>query len=299
MAPEAARAAAAAILGAVSRDTLKHLSDDPTLSLRDARTRARGELKVQGARRLTWRRYLDEHYAPWVEANRKTGVQTVKRLRVLFGELNDIPLGDISAFAVERWRSARLKAGRKPATVNRDLSSLHAAISKARHWKMLRKAHPLEDVKPAPVDRIGHVRFLSTDEEDRLLAALDERDSSRRSARDSANLWRVERGYDCWPPLGTYTDHLTPMVRLALHTGLRFGELTHLCWSDVDLVGALLTVRGETAKNARTRHVPLNDDAAAILRIWRDCTDSRQLVFPGPDAETPLTDSQDGVGIGP
>lgn len=108
MTPEAARAAAAAILGAVSRDTLKHLSDDPTLSLRDARTRARGELKVHGARRLTWRRYLDEHYGPWVEANRKTDVETVRRLRVLFGDLDDTPLGDISAFSIECRRSARL-----------------------------------------------------------------------------------------------------------------------------------------------------------------------------------------------
>jgi integrase len=35
---------------------------------------------------------------------------------------------------------------------------------------------------------------------------------------------------------------MTPIVRLALQTGLRFGELTGLRWQDVDLTRGLVTV---------------------------------------------------------
>ena len=76
-------------------------------------------------------------------------------------------------------------------------------------------------------------------------------------------------GYEPWPEYGTYTDHLTPLVLLAINTGLRRGELFALRWSDVDLGRAVLTVRGKDAKSGQTRHVPLNTEAVAVLRRWR------------------------------
>jgi hypothetical protein len=59
-----------------------------------------------------------------------------------------------------------LKAGLKPATTNRDLASLRSALTKAKEWKLL-ATDPLATVKQSRVDVIGHVRFLSADEETR------------------------------------------------------------------------------------------------------------------------------------
>ena len=113
------------------------------------------------------------------------------------------------------------------------------------------------------------MRYLSPAEEKRLRAALIARDTTRRAERATANDWRRERGYALWPEHGTYTDHLTPIVLLALNTGLRRGELFNLRWADVDLTRAIVTVQGGGAKSGQTRHVPLNSEAEAVLEAWK------------------------------
>jgi integrase len=231
----------------------------------------------------TWARYVTDTYAPWAEENRKTGAGTVARLRAIFAEFDDVPLTDVSGFAIEKWRSAKLKAGAKPATVNRDLAALRGAVTKAREWKLL-TTNPLADVKAAHVDAIAHVRFLSDDEETRLREALEARDDRRREARDAANRWRRERGYGLLPALGAYTDHLTPIVLLALNTGCRRGELFSLTWGDVDLLAGRMTVRAESSKSGLSRVLPLNAEALGVLRAWRPApAPSSAYVFPGDD----------------
>lgn len=86
----------------------------------------------------------------------------------------------------------------------------------------------------------------------------------------------------------TRQDHITPMVLLTLNTGLRRGELFHLRWRDIDDHTATLTVEGRTAKSGQTRHIPLNDEARAVLGAWCAQQDDGGLVFPGK-AGTPLT----------
>jgi integrase len=65
---------------------------------------------------------------------------------------------------------------------------------------------------------------------------------------------------------------MTPIVLLALQTGLRFGELTGLRWQDVDLTRRIVTVVAAHAKSGKTRYLPLNDEAVRILKTWRTHT---------------------------
>jgi integrase len=287
IAPEAARLTAQSMLSAVSRETLKLMAEDTTINHREAKARARSATRGQrGGRRITWRRYVDDVYAPWAIENRKTGDETAERLRVQFAEFDTLLLTELSAFTIERWRSARLKSGVKTATTTRDLAALRSALTKAIEWGILKRTHPMTSVKPSKTDTIGHVRFLTDDEESRLLDALEDRDCRRRTQRDNANVWRRERAYDERPPYGTYTDHLTPIVLLALHTGCRRGELFELRWRDVDLVGSLLTVRAETAKSGQSRVIPLHTEIVQVLRAWQPTTVAQDAyVFPGDDGE--------------
>jgi integrase len=275
--PAEARELAQHILGQASKD--KALGADP----REARRKRRTKEKSR-----TLEEFLAKKYAPWAGANRKTGDQTVARITAAFGGLLKRPMAELTTFGLEQWRTARRKAGVTDTTINRDLDALRGVLSKAIEWGVIAE-HPMRQVKRAKTDVLGRIRYLTAAEEKRLRATLTARDEARRDGRRRFNAWRAERGYKTLPDYGAYPDHLEPIVHLALNTGLRRGELLGLRWADVDLANARLTVRGASAKSGLTRHVPLNEDAAGVLREWQSCCDSDTLVFPGPTGE-PMAD---------
>ena len=152
-------------------------------------------------------------------------------------------------------------------------------------------ANPVRPMKRRVEDERAVVRYLSGDEERRLRHALEERDGQRRRARSSANEWRLERGYDQRSAHREYTDHLSPVVLLALNTGLRRGELLQLRWEDVSLTTRILTVRGTHAKSGQTRHVPLNSEAVETLQRWAAQLPSAVgFIFPGSSSQQPVGD---------
>jgi integrase len=268
IAPDGARARARDVLASAQ------FGQDPMVERRQAKAH-------------TLRTFIDEEYAPWANENIRTATATVARLKAGFGEHLDKKLGELTPWIIEKWRTARLKAGAKPATVNRDLDDLKSSLNKAVAWALL-DANPLAGVKRSKIDAARSPRFLSADEETRLRQALDDREERIRRERDSANAWRAGREYNLLPDLRqcAFADHLKPLVLLSLQTGMRRGELFQLTWLSVGLVADLITVHGATAKSGTTRHIPLNSEALAVLRDWREQTGlSAGLVFTGRSGE--------------
>jgi integrase len=237
----------------------------------------------QRERAHTFATFVDEVYKPWAEANIRTSVKTVARLRGGLPDLQDKKLAEISPWLVEKWRTARLKGGARKSTVNRCLGDLKSALAKAVEWGLI-DSHPLIGVKQLRIDVNPVPRFLSDAEQDRLTKALEAREERLRGGRESSNAWRQERGY---APLEdfrarAYANHLLPMVIISLNTGVRRGELFGLTWAEVRLEEGFITVRGGNSKSQQTRHVPLNDEAVACLAAWRrQASDLDGLVFPG------------------
>lgn len=240
--------------------------------------------------RLTLETYLTDIYSAWLASHNKRGAEEAHRLAINFREFLDRPLADINKWVIEKWRTERLKAGRAPATINRVIAPLLAAIHRAREWGHI-DSNPLEGLKPLKQPRIDaeKVRYLTAAEETALRQALADRDQRKRAGRESGNEWRQERGRDLLPDIGHYADALTPLVLLSINTGCRRGELFSLRWLDVHDDRRLITIRAATAKGAKTRHIPLNDEAVAVLKTWRAQSSGDGLVFPGREGER-LTD---------
>lgn len=234
------------------------------------------------SRPLTLGEFIEKHYAPWIVAENKAGRITVAALSALFKErFYGKRLSDISALQVERFKADRLNAGIARSTVNRDLDRIRAVLSRAVEWGNL-DVHPLRTVKRLKGADENRVRFLDADEERRLREALACREGERRERRLAGNCWAAVRKYNgrrVWRK-DEFTDHLSPLVLLALNTGLRRGELFGLTWADVDVCNKLLTVRASTSKAQRTRRVPLNVEALDVLKRWRPDA-AAGLVFPG------------------
>lgn len=248
---------------------------------------------------VTLRAFLDDTYETWMKSTYGRRTYQVTSIRAAFRDLLDLPLSEFTTDRVDRWRTMRKyrhvaapTTGRSRevshTTIQHNIAALRAALNRATEWGVI-SAMPLGRIKLRPTDENAVVRYLTADEEARLRTALAARDDRRRMARESANAWRRDRNYKEFPPYGIYTDHVTPIVLLALNTGLRRGELLHLQWHDIDLQRRLLTVRGEDAKTRQTRHVPLNSEAANVLGVWAPpLIDGEEYVFGGAEELKPL-----------
>lgn len=238
----------------------------------------------KAAKAFTFEAFINERYSPWISSHQKHPGETLRRLKLFYPILGNKKLPEIDAWAIERFRSQRLKEV-KAITVNHDIDVLRAALNRAIDWNLL-DAHPMRTVKRSKVDSDAPVRYLSEDEDKRLREALDAREARRRQDRERFNQWRRARGYKEFPQFSddTFTDHLKPMVLLDINTGLRRGELFNLQWPDINWVNRMLTVVGATAKSGKTRHIPLNDEAFTVLHKWHEQRNSKsELVFPSHD----------------
>ena len=230
--------------------------------------------------------FLIHQYEPWVMSQRKSGAATVKRIRSNFAHLMQRPLVNINLWVIEKWRSEELKRGKAKTTINRDITTLKACLSKAVEWELL-DANPLQKLKPIRTDALTRARYLTATEESALRNALTEREEQLRNKRANGNVWRCARHQAMLPDLSTvsFTDYLQPMVLLTLNTGLRRGEILQLRWADVDLLRRELIVRGDNAKSGKTRHIPLNHEALTTLQQWRSDSRSTEWVFAGKDGK--------------
>jgi integrase len=142
------------------------------------------------------------------------------------------------------------KVARSPSTVVRYLAVLsHAFTMAVKEWCWMDDNLMRRVTKPK--EPRGRVRFLSDEERLRLLAACKE----------------------------AQCPYLYAVVVLALSTGMRYGEVLNLRWSDVDLVKARIIL--QDTKNGERRNVPLTGHAyeqiAKLSKARRIDTD---LLFP-------------------
>jgi integrase len=140
---------------------------------------------------------------------------------------------EIATVEVDKWRR-ELEEIMAPASVNLHLCLLRAILRHGLRSKKLSVA-ALPEIDALKTNN-QRVRYLTEDEENRLVGALPE-----------------------W---------LRPLVIVAIHTGMRRGELLKLLWDDVDFVQSVIWVR--VSKSGEGRRISMNATVHRTLSILRD-----------------------------
>lgn len=237
----------------------------------------------RGSATPTLREFIDDTYMPWFRAHHRGDEKTLYNLDNNFDTIMPQRLDAITGRDLELLRTGwLLNAGNKPSTANRKMGSISGVFSRAVDWDYLASS-PMDKIKPLKVDTKGQVRYLLKDEAKNLRNALEVREHRACLERDSANQWRSERNKVLFPDLKklAFTDHLKPMILVSLNTGMRRGELFSLTWPMINFQTKTITVGGDTAKTAETRHIPMNAEAFNTFKAWKEQSGKSAFVFPG------------------
>ena len=167
----------------------------------------------------------------------KRGAHFGTSLRVLDDRLGRYSLAAITSKVVADLRDARLRSGLSASTVKQEVGLLSRIIDLAgKEWGIALPVNPCKMVSRPP-EHNARDRRLAQDEEPFLLAA-------------------------CAPPLAA-------LVRLALESAARLGELLSLRWDDVDLEKRVAIIRGIDGRGTKNgdplRALPLSSAAVAVL----------------------------------
>lgn len=163
-------------------------------------------------------------------------------------------LAQIDSATFAEYRDTRLRSV-QPCTVKRELGILqHAFDIAAREWSIPLRVNPLKPItKPTVSNRRD--RRLQKGELDKLLKAAGK----------------------------TRNPFLLPVVRFALETAMRRGEILALRVRDVDIERCTATIR--MSKNGHARTIPLSSLAVAILEttiavMSKNDKASNERIFP-------------------
>ncbi len=189
-------------------------------------------------RRIPTLEELSVRYLKFVETNKKSHAIDERYLRLhLIPAFGHLHLDQLKRDEIMEWLNGKVAEGYAQATVNRWQVILSYMLRLAKQWDIPgAERNPLEGVRQKdPQNRIE--RFLSPAETARLKQAV----------QDSPNTM------------------LKYIVALLLLTGCRKRELLDGRWEEVNLDKKVWRI--PTSKTGKPRHVPLSDDAIAVLKL--------------------------------
>jgi integrase len=237
------------------------IGDARVLTASMARYRARDllqrasrlQFEASAARPLTLGSYLSGPYSQWIGRRTQFGQRDTRRLHSALGALAEERLDRVGLSQIERWRLKR-SAQVKPATLQREIAALNAALNRAVARKLIPE-NPLQRMKIRKGHAGPEIRVLSDLEKAALMEYLEGRDG-----------------------------HPAAMVLTALNTGLTRSELFRLRWQDVHFgIHAAVEVRPGRRRRNQPRRIPLNAQAETVLQQWKKNRRRRgTLVFPSP-----------------
>jgi integrase len=216
-------------------------------------------------RRITLRELIDRYIASEMNEESSNYQTRLGQLNWWKQEIGHCVLTRVTEDQICKCRDKLLKTKdrfgrpRSKATFNRYRTSLSCVLNVAlKEWRLI-PSSPIKNIRKLKENK-PRCRILDSEERTALLEAC----SKSRSM------------------------HLFAIVFLAISTGMRRGEILGLKWKDIDLKNQLIHL--EDTKNGDRRIVPMNKDAAKILK--ERTTESTQginsFVFSGNKPDEPV-----------
>ncbi|HOE79187.1 MAG TPA: site-specific integrase [Smithellaceae bacterium] len=197
---------------------------------------------------VTFDDFMIKNYLPQSQRDKKERTyKTEESLYRLYlaDTIGTLPFSQISAFHLERVKKEMVDKKKSERTIQYVLQLTRQAFNAARKLGIFVGASPTDAVKWPRLDNMK-LRYLSISEAEKLLAALAEK-----------------------------SQNLHDMALLSLHCGLRFGEISALTWSCVNLEQGTLTILNAKA-GSRTAY--LTERASAMFKA-RGKGQPDELVF--------------------
>ncbi len=188
-----------------------------------------------------------KRYEREVSAGKKGYEQEKFRIRTWRG--NDLALRSLANLRgadFAKYRDERLASGAATATVRLDLALIsHVFTIAAKEWN-IPVQNPVTNIR-LPRQNNARERRLSEEEVRYLLAAVDDPgDATKAKERDRRNIY------------------MSALVRVAIETAMRQGEMLALTWPNVDLSSRV--ARLPDTKNGTVRNVPLSTAAVEAFK---------------------------------
>lgn len=264
---------------------------DPLAETRKRKVAARTAEQIGEARILE--NYLDGIYTTHQARKKNEGKGTIDMIRLNFAALLDRDMTTITATDIKVWQARREKEGLAHATLQRAYGALKTMLRHAVKEQVI-GANPLagfalsdptaeEKAKALSADARVHRRMLTPQElagiNNGLALLATELRQQRRNSRKHGRAYLPDLD------LVSYPHWFIPYCYLAMHTGMRPGDLYTLTWQELNLsFRRLVKIPEKTIhhKNPAKLDLPLNDDIHSVISDWHKQQGSPAigLVFP-------------------
>jgi len=194
---------------------------------------------------------LTSMYLQWAKENHKDSQRDVSAVKALLSYFKNKNAKTVTLWDVEKFKAVRKKAGKMPATINKELAILRLMYNLAikGHLKTRISKNPIEGIKFLEVPN-KRKRVLSQSEFEALYEASD--------------------------------PHLRPILLCGYLTGMRRGEIASLTWENIDFEKGYIHL--DKTKTNESRSIPIHSMLFEVIKDLKAKSESDN-VFTRPDGK--------------
>ena len=197
----------------------------------------------ESKQQIKFKEFADMFIENYSRINKRSWKDDKYRLQKVVNFFGDIYLHELTPLDIEKFKAEKLKEGVAKSTVNRYMAILKTMFNIAITWGYT-KDNPVRRVKFFSEKDNLKERILTEEEEDRLFEASSE--------------------------------HLKPILVVALNSGMRRGEILNLKWENIDFQAKEILV--ENTKSGRPRTIDINSHLLnELVKLKNEAQDSQNV----------------------